>query len=170
MTIHRECRDILRLPRHARLEAALEMFELHPRGRKTCFRLLGQVWGIVDNIFEYEYQLSEILSNATRAELDAAMEPEAFEIYRALPDVLTVYRGTYQYCAPGLAWSLDRSVAEGFPFLPGYCQDVADFGLPTLLIGTVRKDECFHRMTEDEIVSACVDVVSTEFLAAETRA
>jgi hypothetical protein len=62
---------------------------------------------------------------------NASEEQRAFD---ALPDEITIYRG----CGPmnefGYSWTLDRTVAEAFPFKARYTTKY-----PTLLTTTIKK-------------------------------
>ena len=46
------------------------------------------------------------------------MTGEAADFYLSLPNTVTIYRGCDRRYLTGICWSLDRRVAEDFPFFP----------------------------------------------------
>src|ERR1700679_3269632 len=76
--------------------------------------LLGENWTSFDNLREHLPVLKKLLS--TYVPLPPMMTPEENAAYDALPRVVTVYRGCDSSVLTGAAWSLDREVANSFPF------------------------------------------------------
>jgi hypothetical protein len=76
------------------------------------WRIVAAEWSGFDRIPHRDY------ANAFRRYRPSwtveALCPEARAVFDNLPSILTIYRGQ-DWAAPiGLAWTLDRSVAEGF--------------------------------------------------------
>jgi hypothetical protein len=129
-------------------------------------RLLGDKWSSCDNIAQYRPILSRVLRGTPRALLDSMMTEEELNEFRALPDVLTVYRGCYYHNRLGLSWSLDRDVAERFPTLNRYRYPN---GSPLLVTGRVRKELVVFKndRKEREIISPDVRRVSVQPISAK---
>jgi hypothetical protein len=123
------------------------------------FRLLGEEWTVCDSIWHMRGVLRLLLRRASRAELDAMMEPSEREALAQMPETFTVYRGCYQINLPGLSWSLERAIAEQFPTKMRYCR----YGeLPLLRTGVVRRDVLKHDRAESEIIAPTVKIVCLE--------
>ena len=100
---------------------------------------LGEMWTDFDNIGVY-------LSDLFGAVRDKAQNPESMipelmsdeerMAFEALPEQITIYRG----CGPqnlfGFSWSLDRRVAEEFPFPARYKTDE-----PRLLTALINRKQ-----------------------------
>lgn len=102
-------------------------------------RELGCQWTGFDNVNIYADELADAVfmhhwdDNPIKPMMDEA-ELEAFD---QLPEVLTVYRGCYAHNKWGFCWSLDRAVAERFPFLNRYgCE-----GRPLLVKAALQKTQ-----------------------------
>lgn len=128
---------------YARLERILDFA---PRmERRDWLRLLGDFWSVCDNIGKYRQQLRRLLPTAGPA--DDLMNAAERATYEALPQSVRVYRG----CGPdnmvGASWSLDRAVAERFPYLLRYFTEA-----PLLLSGTVPKHRILAvKLDRDEV-------------------
>lgn len=59
------------------------------------------------------------------------------KMFAQLPDVLIIYRGCYAANKWGFSWSLDRDIAEGFPFLTATKNE----GRPLLVKATIHKSK-----------------------------
>lgn len=88
--------------------------------RESFFKALGSFWCCSDNIWQHKDQLSEILGNASRKELDLMMEPDELAALAKLPATIKVYRGCYENNQDGLSWTADRAIAERFTTLHRY--------------------------------------------------
>ena len=65
------------------------------------------------------------------------MTPEELTTFRALPELVTIYRGCYEDLnEDGFCWSLDADIARRFPFLSRYTQT----GTPVLITAEVPHD------------------------------
>jgi hypothetical protein len=80
--------------------------------------LLGEAWTSCDNIRHYQRDLRDRLG--TRGPLRQMMSPEENEAYDALPDSVRCYRGCDRSVLTGACWTLDKVVANMFPFLQRY--------------------------------------------------
>ena len=100
----------------SRLEAVLNCLDYldHDDWRKV----LGECWDSCDNIRDHFHVLRRLLGR--RGPVLQMMISAEVEAYWSLPDLVTVYRGCDRSVLTGASWSLDRSVAEGFPFIPRY--------------------------------------------------
>lgn len=75
-----------------------ELRTLHAKiSRDNWFRFLGDFWSLCDNIGSYREELREVLTNASRDDLDAMMSSDARAQFRKLPDPIIAFRG----CAEG---------------------------------------------------------------------
>src|SRR5690606_18884946 len=93
-----------------------EMFDLL-RERLTdvdYWRLLAFVWTDAENPEEDPDSRFASWFASDRAGRENLMTPAEQEAYQALPSELTLYRGAPPSAEAGLAWSLQRSVAEFF--------------------------------------------------------
>lgn len=116
------------------LPALLDLFCEVPEG--VWLKILGQHWSRFDNVAEHLDTLQDFIAATVgigpAMQMMNATERAAFE---SLPDTLTIYRGCYAFNKYGASWSLDRDVAERFPFLLRYRQD----GRPLLIKATIGK-------------------------------
>ena len=80
--------------------------------REHFFKALGWHWCFSDNICDFKDQLSEILGNASRKELDLMMEPDELATLAKMPAIIKIYRGCYEKNRDGLSWTTDKAVAE----------------------------------------------------------
>jgi hypothetical protein len=94
--------------------------------------LLGEWWSACDNISEHLGLLRLRLPSIGPAR--PMMEPEELAAWEALPDRVIIYRGARRYKL-GASWTLERSVAELFPFRARY----AGGGEPVLITAEVEK-------------------------------
>jgi len=116
------------------------------------FRQLGDAWSACDNIARSRSVLRELLSSATRAELDAMMKADERAALAALPERFEVWRGCYAINRRGLSWTLDRSVAEGIVALNRY-RRLGE--VPILRHGYVRRDRVVLKLDrrESEVIA-----------------
>lgn len=77
--------------------------------------LLSQIWTDSENIFQNEEEWREAFESDRPGRLDHLMEEDEREVYAALPDVLTVFRGySHEGRSEGLSWTQRESTAEWF--------------------------------------------------------
>lgn len=136
--LHRDCNS------YTRLSSLIAMqFEVDSN---DWLRLLGEWWTSCDDISERardEEDFSlwqspfEWLAERPLDLRHLMMTQEELAALEALPPVLTIFRGCYAINKRGLSWSLDRSVAEGFPFKHRYTQE----GQPLLVRAEVARDD-----------------------------
>jgi hypothetical protein len=126
--------------------------------------VLGDAWEICDNISEWR---DELLDESPLSWADypvrAMMRPEENEQFDALPDEVIMYRGCYQQNKRGLSWTLDRAVAERFPFYLRYQQK----GPPLLVKGRAKKADIIAfkgGREEAEIIAERVKIISTSHI------
>jgi hypothetical protein len=131
---------------YSRMPVLLDHFD----GTLDWFRVLGDEWSGCDNIWKYRSKVAGILSKTGPAERDAMMTDDERGALAALPPVLTVYRGAYWFNKRGLSWTLDRAVAEKFPFLMRYAHHYHGHA-PLLLTGRVRRDRCVLKVDRNEV-------------------
>jgi hypothetical protein len=136
-----------------RLPALLEAIEWGLTG-KEYWELVGQVWVNSENIHQYAREWRDVWS-AEDLDRGAIMDEEEQKTFAALPDIVTVYRGTlYPKARIKLSWTLDQERAEWFArrfYRNGH-----------VLMGEVRKEDikaCFSG--EAEVVALRVRVVGT---------
>ena len=102
-------------------------------------RELGEAWTVCDNLGIYAEELADAISLHHWGDypIKAMMNAQELEAFEQLPEVLTVYRGCYAVNKWGFCWSLERSIAERFPFLNRYRAE----GRPLLVKATLRKSQ-----------------------------
>ena len=95
--------------------------------------LLGKEWEHCDNFSSFGNELNGVLPPAPAFEMMTEAERVAF---MALPTRLTVYRGVDRGVNElGFSWSLNRTVAERFPFFRRYQADD-----PVLVTATLHRN------------------------------
>lgn len=100
--------------------------------RKLWLTLLGEFWTNFDDIGRHRRRLREELG--TKGPLATLMTEDEVEQYGSLPDIVTCYRGCGRHNMLGASWSLERRVANSFPFTNRYrCSE------PLPITGRVRK-------------------------------
>jgi hypothetical protein len=99
--------------------------------------VLGEGWTGFDYITQHSLDLIDVLISQNVVydyPITPMMSLEERRAFDALPDEITIYRG----CGPGnkfgYSWTLDRSIAERFPFYHRYMTKY-----PTLLTMTIKK-------------------------------
>lgn len=89
--------------------------------------LFGEGWSCFDNIAQHFDDLAEDTPFGDLLECPSLgrlmMNAAEREALAKLPEVVTIWRGCYAFNKWGLSWSLEPSVASGFPFLHRYCHD-----------------------------------------------
>ena len=104
----------------------------HRLSRTDFLRLLGENWTGCDNIGIHQERLAILVPDGPSREMMTAEEWTASE---QLPDIVAIYRGAGRGVNErGLSWSIDRAVAESFPFLNRYRADQ-----PVLVSATVTR-------------------------------
>jgi hypothetical protein len=134
------------------------------------WKLVGRVWTDSENIWQNTLEWDALLGSE-RGEREAIMVADAFdgddadiEMYRALPETATVYRGaTAGLNEEGLSWTTDRDKAVWFA---RRFADLRD-GAPVVLTGLVNKSDvvgCFTGRGESEVVvvEGSVSVLTVE--------
>jgi hypothetical protein len=101
---------------------------------KLWLQILGEYWTNCDNIAAYRKILSHLVPK--EGPVIEMMSDDEQAAYKALPDIVTIYRGCGRKNKNGASWSLDKKVAAKFPFLNRY--QVED---PTLLTASVKKSQ-----------------------------
>lgn len=102
-------------------------------------RELGNQWTGFDNVGAYADELINALDvhHWNDYPVKLMMEPAELEAFDQLPEVLTVYRGCYALNKWGFCWSLNRAIAERFPF----CNRYGGEGRPLLVKATLKKSQ-----------------------------
>jgi len=130
---------------YSRMGVVLESREL--MSDLAWFAQLGDTWSACDNIASCRDELSTILREATRPQLDAMMTPEERDALATMPEAIEVWRGCYKVNQNGLSWTTRRETAELFPLLNRYKR----FGdTPLLLSGVVGRSRAVFKMDRGE--------------------
>jgi len=141
------------------------LFESYPRKGKRYpkltyedwLTLLGNQWIRCDRgISFFQPELQETLPH--RGPVRLMMTPEENAAYDALPEVVTIFRGCDAESAslPGICWSLNKDVANAFPFLGRFQAEK-----PTVLTACVPKHWVLAvklERQEEEIITFAADV------------
>ncbi len=100
---------------------------------------LGEQWTGFDNVGVHADELAEavFMHHEGGYPVGPMMDAKELAAYHDLPEILTIYRGCYGINKWGLCWSLDRSVAESFPF----CLRYGGEGRPLLVKATLHKSK-----------------------------
>jgi hypothetical protein len=115
--------------------------------REHFFKALGWHWSCSDNIWEHKDQLSQILGNASRKELDLMMEPDELATLAKMPATIKIYRGCYENNQDGLSWTTDRAIAERFTTLHRYSRPNE---APLLLEDSIDSGRAVLKLERDE--------------------
>lgn len=105
---------------YSRLSKLLNLAHVMDEG--DWLKILGENWSTCDNIgFHYSNgdfeNVTHLWKDGPILEMMTEDEQKAFS---ELPDEVIVYRGCTEINKWGLSWSLDRVIAETFPFLNRY--------------------------------------------------
>jgi hypothetical protein len=122
-------------------------------------RLLGDCWSDCDNISEHLWYLRGKFKRH-RLPIEAMMTEEEVALYRSLPDEFPIYRGCDVDKVRGICWTLDRRVAERFPFLNKYHAPT-----PVLASAVVKKQDVVAVILareESEIITLKPRVIKIE--------
>ena len=106
----------------------------------------GDVWTDSENIWENREEWLDVLSSA-RPGREAFMSEEERAAFEALPETITIYRGTAYPDESGFSWTLNRATARWFADRFGHGGEV--------LTETIPRDAAFAFLTgrgEEEIV------------------
>lgn len=128
-----------------RMTTLLDAYQLLER--EHFFKALGRNWCCSDNIWEHRDQLSQILSNASRKELDLMMEPNELAALANMPAIIKVYRGCYENNRNGLSWTTDKAIAERFTAQHRYNRPHEE---PILLEQLIDKKHAVLKLERDE--------------------
>ncbi|MBP5057590.1 hypothetical protein [Pseudomonas chlororaphis] len=126
--------------------------------------LLGETWSSCDRIGDHRDKLAGYLRDCERGELDLMMGRWELKVHRALPEVIQVWRGCYEFNSNGLSWSLSRDIAARFanPALHRYHHPGYE---PLLLTGWVSRDGIVLKLDRREREVIAHTVWSTAKLA-----
>jgi len=115
--------------------------------RESFFKALGRFWCYCDNVSTYQNELTQLLTGASRNELNLMMEPEELSSLAKMPASIKIYCGCYEDNKNGLSWTTDKAVAESFPTLLRYQRPNE---IPLLLEGSIDKQRAVLKLERDE--------------------
>ena len=122
---------------YGRLPAMLEISHLVASDARL--KVFGDEWSGFDNVSAYADEITDALflhgAGDDLCHIRKMMDEAECKAFDELPEVLTIYRGAYERNKWGFSWSLDRAVAESFPFTNRY----RDSGRPLLVKATIAK-------------------------------
>jgi len=117
------------------------------------FSLLGSEWSCCDNIHSYTDELNEQFDLHSHDARRRMMNDIEMELFEALPEIVTIYRGCSAVNMLGLSWTLSKAVAEEITTLNRYAPPQ---NLPSMVITTaISKDLIIALKTcrdEDEVI------------------
>jgi len=139
---------------YSRMPTLLSLFDPLEPDLSEWFRALGEEWSCCDNTGEFRHALQEILglASAEPEYVELMMTQEERAALAALPDVITIYRGCYQWNVEGLSWSLARDIAAEFPFLNRYHHPDSE---ALLVEATASKHDCVLKLDRGEQEVIC---------------
>lgn len=125
------------------------------------WEIVSGIWTDSENIWQEMERWEGIFESAPEGD---PMDDEERKVFDALPDEITIYRGT---CAPdgigsGMSWTLDRDKAEWFAtrlYMPGRS------GAPQVVTGVVSKADAIGYQAgrgEQEIIALAEHVTITD--------
>jgi len=132
-----------------------------PARSKRWLKVLGDNWSRFDNVFLHRAKVVRLL-NRCRKHWPAMMNSEEAGVLRALPNVVTVFRGCGPYNKNGLSWSINKETAARFPFFHRYRTRQ-----PILVTARVKKSRIIaykNGRNEQEVI---VLIRTTDFLTIE---
>lgn len=94
------------------------------RASQQWLQELGIQWGGCDNVGLHANQITSSIQIENYEEcypIDVMMDADGTQAFDNLPEAATIYRGCYEENKwGGLCWTLGRTLAEQFPFMPRY--------------------------------------------------
>lgn len=129
---------------------------------ESWLRLLGEHWSGFDHITDYKDELFQLTEGVRPAK--QIMTREEWHALDKLPETITIYRGCGEHNKFGLCWSLDKKVAEKFPFLNRHMAET-----PLLVTAVEQKENILAvklDREEQEVVTFDPDIVSVESIPA----
>lgn len=130
------------------------LFDIKSKMQRTeWLRLLGGNITDTDNLYAFAQEIAAAM-DGLKLPVREMMTEEELSKFETLKDHITVYRGCGVDNAAGICWSLDRTVAERFPFLNRYRQKE-----PVLITGSVERAHVVAlklERQESEIISFLV--------------
>ena len=114
---------------------------------ESFFKALGRFWCVSDNICDFKDQLSQILGNASREELDLMMEPDELATLAKMPAIIKIYRGCYEHNQDGLSWTTDKAVAKRFTTMNRYTHSNK---IPLLLEDSIDSGRAVLKLEREE--------------------
>lgn len=113
-----ESNDIFRIvhmyERPYRLNAFIEHVK-NDCSPKNYWKMVGELYTDCENIYQNVDEWENVLFNESpKLNLRAFMQAENYKLYKALPDQLTIYRGTKDDYWQGFSWTLDKEKAKWF--------------------------------------------------------
>ena len=127
------------------------------------YRMLGFHWSRCDDIGRFASSLRRILKSADSRYIDLMMTDDERAARDALPQTFDGWRGCYDNNRLGLSYSLDRRVAEEFPFLDRYRQS----GSPLLVKARIRRSGAVLKLGRGEREIVAIDRYITETIRLE---
>lgn len=125
---------------YARMPLLISLWPWHLEDPYEWLRLLSSHWPGMDNVGLYYAELANTpffdFINHPALYRDMIMTSEEKKAWNSLPETVTIWRGCHEVNKRGLSWSLDRDIAEQFPFLWRYSRE----GQPLLVRAEVKRD------------------------------
>jgi hypothetical protein len=125
---------------------------------ESWLRLLGEHWSGFDHITDYKLELFGLTDGVRPAK--QMMDHKEWAAFEKLPDTITVYRGCGEHNKFGLCWSLDKRVAERFPFLNRHTAKT-----PLLVTAVAQKEDILALKLdreEQEVITFDPEIISVE--------
>jgi hypothetical protein len=135
-------------------------FKMH---ESSFYRLLGEYWCTFDNTSSQLEMLADLLLWKTPVE--KMMTHKERRLLAALPDRITIYRGCGKKNIRGISWTLNRRLAEAFPFFGRFRVE-----RPLLVAASVDKRDVAAlkiERNEDEIICSPWQILSIEPISPE---
>lgn len=78
-------------------------------------KLFGDEWAMIENSFQCHDEISELIEwHDLWQHRESMMDERELDVYRSLPDELTIYRGCREEGKLGYSWTMDRDTALMF--------------------------------------------------------
>ena len=135
-----------------------EIIELHSKADTAIWlKILGDNWSACDNISQYLLHLKKLMPRRTAHEM---MEPDEYQQFEQLPNLVTIYRGCSRENIDGACYSLNIETAKSFVRLNRYQVEH-----PILVTATVYKHEVIalkNDREEHEIITFDANIIHIE--------
>lgn len=128
--------------------------------RALWLQVLGEMWSMFDNVWEYKERLLSIFQNLTRKELNLMMLDDELVEFNKLPEKIIIYRGCYEINRHGISWSTSQNIAKEFTTFARYR---IDGETPLLMMAKIPKSHAVLKLDRGEFEVIVTDLSRLEY-------